>query len=74
LHVGNRIDHPGVGFLFHHALVVSRVADIAEIPEGVTLVPACAIVVDRVFALHFVAVLARRGLRAALGIGIWRWS
>jgi hypothetical protein len=50
----------GNGFI--RTLRVTGVAQIAKIAEGVTLVPTCTIIVDRVLALDFMAVFARRGL------------
>ncbi len=44
---------------------IPGMAKLAEIAEGVRDVP-IAFGVDRIFTLHFVAVLARRGLRSAL--------
>ena len=49
-------------------LHVSRVAELAEVAEGVRHMPV-AFGVDRVLGLDLVAVLTRRGLGAALCVG-----
>ena len=47
-------------------LHVAAVTELAEVAEGMRDVP-IVFRVDRVFAFHLVTVLARRGLRSALG-------
>jgi hypothetical protein len=53
---------------FVSGLVVPGVAKVAKITEGVLGVPGGTVIVDGILGLRFVAVLAGRGLRAALGV------
>ena len=69
-HIGKRFLHAFVRFVLIHALYIASMTELAEVAEGVRLVPGFAIVANGLFALYFVAVLARRGLRAALCFGL----
>ena len=58
LDIRKRRNHALMGGVLVGRLLIPGVADVAEIAESVRFVPACAVVVDRVLPLHFVAVFA----------------
>jgi hypothetical protein len=62
-----------MGFFFNHALVVTGVAKVAEVPEGVALMPTGSVAVHGVLSLYLVAVLTGRSLGTTLGICLRCW-
>ncbi len=69
LHIVQRFLHTLVSFGFVSGLGIATMAVTAEIAKGVRLVPGFIAIAHRLFALHIVAILARRSLRATLGFG-----
>ena len=65
--IRERINQPGMGSGLIGGGIVTGVAQVAEIAEGMRSVPGCTVVIDRVLGLGLVAILARRGLGTALG-------
>lgn len=56
--IGQRRHHAKMGLILKHALVVSGVADVEEIAEGMRFVLPGAVGVNWILALHIMAVLA----------------
>jgi hypothetical protein len=55
--IDERRDQAGMSSGLIGSLIIPGVADIAEIAKGMRLVPAGAVIVDRVLGLHLMTVL-----------------